>query len=285
MCGGYPKACPERRVMEYGIFNNVSHADYHNLPIDVVSNSYLGELADCPAKARVLKVETPVMVIGRAFHCLLLDGEKVFNNEFAVSPSVDKRTKEGKVKWAEFLLMNPGKSVIDTEDRDNLYNMANAVIRHPFAVRLLAEGRSEVSLFWKDKNTGMDCKARPDRIPAGDKGTIVDVKTVQKASRVGFQSAVVRYGYARQAGMYTIGYNTVTNGKVDQFAFITVEKTDPWRVEVYTLASAFIDWGKSEYHRLMQVEKECREANYWPHYQNAGADTIDLPKYLEVYLD
>jgi len=271
--------------MEYGIFNNISHADYHNMPIEVVSNSYLGDLANCPAKARIIRPETPIMVIGRAFHCLLLDGEAIFNEEFAIAPSVDRRTKEGKAIWADFIVSNPGKSILDTDDRDNLYNMGNAVVRHPFAVKLLAEGRSEVSVFWKDKNTGMDCRVRPDRIPAGEHGTIVDVKTVQSAALPSFANAVVRYGYARQAGMYTIGYNAVTNGAVDQFAFICVEKEDPWRVEVYTLDDAFLDWGKSEFHRLMALEKHCRESNYWPHYQNAGSDTIYLPKYLEIMID
>lgn len=271
--------------MEYGIFNNLSHSDYHNLPIQIVSNSYLANLAYCPVKARILTAETPVMITGRAFHSLLLDGEKVFNEEFAIAPVCDRRTKEGKRTWSEFVLMNPTKTIIDTADRDNLYNMANAVIRHPLALKLLAEGRSEVSIFWRDENTGIDCKARPDRIPAGKRGTIVDVKSVQSASLPAFTNAGVRYGYFRQAGMYTIGYNNVTNGQVDQFAFICVEKVDPWRCEVHTCDDTVLDYGKSEYHRLMALEKECREANYWPHYQNAGADVIYLPKYLEAYID
>jgi hypothetical protein len=273
----------EPGAIAIGIFTNVSHKQYHDLPLEIVSNSYLGELSKCPAAARIVKPTTPAMIMGQAFHCLLLDGEEMFNNEFAVAPVVDRRTKAGKEIWADFILEHPDKAIIDAEDRDKLYNMGNAVIRHPFAVKLLAEGRSEVSIFWKDKGTGADCKVRPDRIPAGDRGTIVDVKTVMSASEAAFTSACVRYGYFRQAGMYTIGYNAVTNGNVDQFAFICVEKEDPYRVEVHTLDDAAIDYGKGEYHRLLHIENECREKNYWPHYQNAGASVIYLPKYLDIY--
>jgi hypothetical protein len=65
------------------------------------------------------------------------------------------------------------------------------------------------------------------------------------------------------------------------FAFIAVEKEPPYRVEVYTLDIDFVQYGWLEFHRLLQIEKECREKNFWPHYVNAGAEELTKPPYVQ----
>ena len=155
--------------------------------------------------------------------------------------------------------------------------MVNAVVKHPFACKLMAEGRSEQTIIWEEE--GQRCKARPDRIPDGEHGVIVDIKTAGSADSKAFTSSCMRYGYAMQAGMYITGFNQVCSAKVDAFVFVVVEKEPPYRVEVYTLEDAFIQWGISEYHRLLALEIECRERNFWPHFQNAGAQELYLPNY------
>ena len=63
------------------------------------------------------KVSEPTlaMAFGSAFHCRVLT-PNLFNESYAVSPTFDRRTKEGKKEYAEFVLANAGKTFIESED-------------------------------------------------------------------------------------------------------------------------------------------------------------------------
>ncbi len=268
--------------METGIYTNIGHSEYHAMR-DRVSNSYLSRLDKCPALVHVPQEATPALTLGRAFHALALEGETAFNAEFAIAPECDRRTKSGKDIWSVFESTNPGKTILSAEDGIRIYGMVESLMKHPFAVKLLAEGRSEVTVLWTDPTTGIDCRCRPDRVPSGNKGVIADLKSVSDASEKAFLNAVLKYGWHREAGMYIEGWNAVTNsnGKVDAFPFIACEKEPPYRVEVYVLDDDFVNFGKSEFHRLLNVEKKCREDKFYPHYINAGAIEITMPHWLD----
>ncbi|MBW2645068.1 MAG: hypothetical protein JRE23_02615 [Deltaproteobacteria bacterium] len=62
-----------------------------------------------------------------------------------------------------------------------------------------------------------------------------------------------------------------------------MEDKPPYRTEVYTLDKDFLKWGYNEYKRLLLIEKECRDAGFYPHYQNAGAVELTKPNYLQSY--
>ena len=136
-----------------------------------------------------------------------------------------------------------------------------------------------MSVFWTDEKTGLPCKCRPDRIPAGDHGVILDLKSVRSADIHAFTSACMTYGYAREAGMYIEGFNAVSNAKVDAFVFICVEKEPPYRTEVYTLEDLFIEYGRKEFHRLINIEAECRKNDLWPHWKNQEIRNLYVPNY------
>lgn len=264
--------------MESGIYPDISHADYHAMT-DEVSNSYLARLDKCPAAAKIPLEDSPAMLLGRAFHSILLEGLETFKANFAIVPDIDRRTKDGKLAYAQFCEENEGKQIISLEDYESIADMYSAVAVHPIASKLLIEGRSEMSVFWTDQRTGLPCKCRPDRVPDGDHGVILDLKSVRDADKEAFNRAVRQYGYARQAAFYIDGFNAVSDAQVDAFVFICVEKEPPYRTEVYTLEDVFISWGRSEYQILMDIEKECRENNYWPNYKYDEIKTLYLPSY------
>ena len=266
-----------------GIFPNVSHDEYHKMT-DIVSNSYLGRLDKCPAAAKVPMEDTPALLFGRVLHSYILDGLKGFTASFImVDPMPTKPTKRSAEKtitaYAEWQKTLNGMTAISIEDYNTLGEMYGAIATHPIASKLLMEGRSEMSVFWTDEKTGLPCKCRPDRIPDGDHGVILDLKSVRSADIHAFTRAVMEYGYAREAGMYIEGFNAVSNAKIDAFVFICVEKEAPFRTEVYTLEDLFIEYGKQEFRRLIEIEAECRKRGYWPNYKNDGIRQLYLPNW------
>jgi hypothetical protein len=261
-----------------GIYSGIPAEVYHGLPY--VSNSYLSRLDKCPAAARVPTEETDALVFGRAAHSYILEGPEVFCQEFVVAPKIDKRTKAGKEQWAEFQEANTGRGLITADDMATIEDMRAAVHAHPFAKKLLGMGVSEQTVIWEDLQTGIMCKCRPDRIPSGGKGVLVDLKTTQEAGEISFARSMVKYGYARQAAMYLDGVARATGETYDAFAFIAVEKSEPYRVETYLIDPEFIQWGRLEYQRLLRLEQMCRAEGEYPNYQHPELVTIYKPNYL-----
>lgn len=274
--------------MEPGIYHNIPNAVYHSWT-DIVSNSYLGRLSKVPAAAKVPQDETEAMKFGRAFHSYVLEYDN-FKNEF-VTPEVfptkpNKRSTQKTIDtYEEWLKSLDGKQAITKDDCETIDKMRDSIMNHPFASKLLAEGISETTLIWQDEETNLLCKARPDRIPKGQKGIVLDLKSTANAAKNALQSDCVKYGYAREGAIYLEGMGRLTGSKYTDliFALIAVEKESPFRCEVYTIEPDFLEWGYGEFHRLLQIEKQCRDANYWPHYNNAGADSIFKPAYLQVW--
>jgi len=267
--------------MKPGIYDNIDHTEYHSM--NRISNSYLDRLAIYPALAKLEVPDTPIFAFGRAFHVRLLE-PNLFDLSVKVLPEINKRTKAGREEYAEFMATYKDYAVITKEELELIKGMEDGVRKHPLASRLVDNGLSEQTVLWTDKETGIECKSRPDKIPKFD-GVVIDLKKTRDASPVGFKRAMVSFRYPQQAGMYLDGIAQATNGEQvpDCFAFVAVEDKKPYRTEVYTLNEDYMNWGLNEYKRLLLLEKECRDNNLWPHYQNAGAVEIEKPSYLQTY--
>ena len=262
-----------------GLYTDMSHTAYNNLPMDIIRNSYLNNLDYCPAKARTaVQKDTPSLLMGRAAHSLVLEGKEVFDSEFAVAPLGDRRSKEGRKAWADFVTDNLTKTVVSQEDWIKIYGMSQAVRSHPFAAQLLAEGLSEQTVIWKDEETGIMCRCRPDRMPKGH-NILVDFKGTKDASSYGFDKAISTYFYYRQAAMYLEGISKITGEQYDAFVLIACEWEFPHRMDVCTIDADYLAWGKQEFHELLRLEARCRDAGHWPHYKDAGARDSCLPAY------
>lgn len=263
--------------MNPGVYPNIPFAEY--LTIEAMSNSYLGRLDKCPAAALVTQEETPALILGRAVHKLVLEGQDAFRQEYAISPQFDRRTSIGKAQAAQFEAENHGQIIIAEDAGMKIRAIANAVYRHPWAKKLLDENVTEQTVIWTDRETGLLCKARPDAVPDEGKLTLIDLKTTSDASEGAFTRSIIKYGYARGAAFYLDGFNAARGTKLDAFIHIAVETAEPYRTEIYLLDDDFIAWGREQYERLLVIEKECRAKNEYPHYSRAYT-TINKPAWL-----
>lgn len=271
---------------EHGLFTDIPAKVYHAMT-DVVSNSYLSRLDSCPAKAKVEQADTPAMLFGRALHSYVLEGEAAFLTEFAVLPEgLDLRTKAGKEVMTDFQIRAAGRELIKSEDFWKIRDIRLSVMAHPLAGEILKHGISESSAFWVDDQTGIKCKCRPDWSPSNLTGArcLIDLKSTNDASFKGFQRSVVQYGYYRQAAWYIDGVNAaaglVGDDDIDSMLFIAVEKEAPYRVECYLLSDEFVEFGRKECRRLLELEKQCRENNDWPNYTSSGITEIAAPSWM-----
>lgn len=262
--------------------------EYHSRP--EVGHSSLVRIMRSPAHYREY-IENPVeptsnMVLGTAFHSYLLE-EEIFRRNFVVMPKFDKRTKEGKENAAVWEAENSSKTGLTAEQVQTISDMTSSVKRHLGAASLLSYGLSETSGFWTEKQTGIDCKFRPDFLVL-DRSTntitgIVDVKTCIDASADGFSKAIVNLGYDVQAPYYQDGLFELTGYRVP-FYFIAVEKEPPYAVAVYRTSDSMMNIGRKKYQAALQLLRWCKESNTWPAYQPNGViEEIDLPRWASNF--
>ena len=209
---------------------------------------------------------TPAQIFGTAMHAAILEPER-FNQEYAVAPLVDKRTKAGKEEWAAFVAENEGKTVISREDYDQIFAMKIQLMKSDKVLELL-HGEHEKTYVWKDEETGEECKIRLDCLTKWDgRPVIVDYKTVSSCEDGVFERECRRYGYKIQAGMYTEGLAVATDFMTDAgFMFICQEKTPPYAVRIYQCDPGFIEQGNRQFHELLRYYHQCRESGEWPGY-------------------
>lgn len=211
--------------------------------------------------------DTPALLFGRAAHKRILEPE-TFETEFAVAPECDRRTKEGKEIYNNFVLQSDGKDVISRSDSEAIEQMNNAIDAVPLARQLLT-GKCERSFFWVDDATGEDCKCRPDCITTWEgKKYIVDYKTTDSCADGHFERTCKKYGYKLQAGMYCEG---LFNFDWDEygFAFVAQEKAPPYAVRVYICDTEFIKEGKDQFREALGIYHNCKETGNWYGYEGA----------------
>ena len=243
------------------VVNDMPAEEYHRVP--AVSSTFIKKFSVSPAESQIQMESSPSMVIGSGAHSLILEGADVFGKEFTISPKFDLRTNIGKSDKAKFELANIGKTPLN-EDQFNLVQGMNAsVFAHPTSSLLFNGGTPEVSVFWTDDTTGMDCKARFDYLT---KGMIVDLKTAADASAGGFERAIAKYSYHIQAAFYLRAAKEA-GLDVGTFTFVAVGNSEPHEVTVGEIDVDAVSRSHLECNRILSLIKECRERNYWPAFQ------------------
>ena len=222
------------------------------------------------------KEDTSSLAFGRAAHKYILEKDDFFN-EFAVAPECDRRTKEGKEIYAEFVASSEGKDVISAADFEQICEMAQAIDDDPFAREFFnADAIYEKSYFWTDSATGEVCKVRPDCITEFEgKKYIVDYKTTDSCADGHFERSVKKYGYKFQAGMYREG---VFQNELEDFGFVFVaqEKTAPYAVRVYFCSEAFIQEGYDQFREAIGILHYCKTYNNFYGYEGADSRMTEL---------
>ena len=254
-----------------GVYKNLSNDDYHN-DTTAISRSGLWEFRKAPAKYwnshlnpdRPPKKITPDMEFGSAFHTFVLEPH-LFYKKYAVLPEgIDKRTNDGKARFADFLIKSQGKTALKKEEMDKLILMKESVLNHPEASQLIVGGAVEHSIFWEDRHSGVLCKTRPD---IWHDNMTVDLKTTSSADERSFINSVASYGYHLQSAMNREGIYQSGGNDITTHAFVCVEKEWPHLVAVYILDNNTLDFAHNMFKNTLQDFKKCKESNIWNGYE------------------
>ena len=138
----------------------------------------------------------------------------------------------------------------------------------PLLVACRDGGWVEVSAFWTDGPSGVDCRARWDGayLTVGGRLVIVDLKTSTSAHPATFaRKSVAAYGYHIQQAHYVDAAEAL--GHPDPlFVFCVVEKDPPYVASPIVLDPADADLGARLAARAREIYRDCEAAGVWPGY-------------------
>lgn len=262
------------------LVHGMSNRDYHAEGKYFSSSQlkYLNAKSPAHFKAKYIdkilpeKGQSEAMVLGSLVHTLVLEPLN-FAKEYVVSPTVDRRTKEGKAQWIDFLASNPGKTLIEEELLDKATLMHDSVFKNQEAKALLVTGEKEESYFWKCQGSGLNFKARLDQVCPK---WFVELKTTADASPQGFQKQAYNLGYDISLYHYREGLRAVKDIEPPAY-FVCVESEAPYVCQVYKAGDSFWELGHERWlNAITRLEQAVRE-NKWQSYEASEQLTLEAP--------
>lgn len=284
----------------------------HDLPADqyhahpAIGRSGLELIAQSPKHYwdRYLNPDRPEQddnehfAFGRAFHSYILEPELFRDTYVTIPADAPKKPTSTQINakkpsdatlaqlawWSEFAAKTKGKQLLTNDDYERLENIAQNVRQHGGARALLSmPGKAEVTVFWNDPVTGVECKARFDWLT--DDGIIVDTKTCRTANPDGedgqnFIKDAYAHGYPMQAAWYSEGYRQAFGKDPAAFVFIAAEKTRPYCVSVMRTTEVFVAYGDTQWRKHLSTYAACLKTGIWPAYSDKIIE-LGLPDWVE----
>jgi exodeoxyribonuclease VIII len=206
-------------------------------------------------------------LIGSLTHWIVLDhtitGTALQHCPYVVAPKCDRRTTAGKQLYADFCVSAGDRQVLTDTAWNTAWNCARSILADDKTMHLLQPeiGIVEQALVWRDHETGLPCKCKPDyRRP----DLVVDLKTCQNAKPDKFIYDIGKLKYHAQAAHYLTGIDAVEGYEPERrWVFIAVSKNPPYEVSALELDQESIDAGRELNSQALRMIAEAKESGDW----------------------
>lgn len=281
---------PGALITEPGIYSNVPIERYHSsglfLEPSVSSSGLRTIFNDSPMEywiqsplnpLRLPPKQTEAFTLGRATHHLLL-GEPDFLKYYAVRPEMYLGSKWNSTRtvckeWeAEKLLQ--GIEILKPAMWSAIQGMAgilpwqinledSGLKNSPLVQAGVLNGLVEHTVCWRDEETGIWVKIRPDNIPTSD-GDGADLKTTIDVGYEELQRTIGKYRYDIQAAMIREGLRRVLGLDASNFIFIFVMNEPPHLVRPVQIKPSEMDEADKDWRVALRTMRKCLDQGRWP---------------------
>lgn len=198
----------------------------------------------------IQNADSKSMGLGRLVHLAILEPER-FTSSVKITPTVDRRTKEGKSAFEAF---NSSLTETDVMVDQESYKTALA-IKDSFFSRVDMFNGGEFEKIHLFEMNGVECKAKFDYI---DDNYIIDLKTTQSCSDDSFKWSSKKFGYDLQAAFY---YNAAIamDGKPRAYLIAAIETEAPYLMNVFEVTQPMLEHRTNEIMSLLENFKQRTE--------------------------
>ena len=250
----------------------VFHEDeklYHSRADENLSSHQLKDFRKCPAfyyrkrSGLIPEPDRPAFLVGRAVHCLAIEGRAEFDRRFLVGGPINDKTgkpygagTKAHAEWAR----KQTREVLAEEQAGPVEAMAAAVRAHDLASRMFSGGVAEGVV--RIPYEGVACQIRIDCLhPAYG---LIDLKTTESLDW--FETDTRKYGYLHQLAFYR-DVLALAAGMIPEdipCRLVAVEKEEPFRCGVWLVTAALLDDHAMENRRAIEELRACRDSGMWP---------------------
>lgn len=296
-------------ITEPGAYPDIDAEDYHGNP------NLLPEPSLSSSGAKLLLNKSPYhfwansllnpnrppqpershFAIGRMAHDLILLPERPIEDFYHVLPEGFAWNKTNQMRWEieeANTARREGKTLIKAADAVIAYAAADSLKRNELAMACITNGVTEETLVWKDEETGVWLRARPDFRPHSivdrlQTRVVADIKVVAETSITpqGFSRHILNYGYHVTAAMYWEGIEKVHGIAPTHWVHVPVEKAFPFTAEVYPLPMEDIERGRQLMRRAVRLFADCLSKDKWPSHTSAEPVEVGLPIFARMNHD
>jgi len=252
------------------IITDLSNEDYHASM--ALSSSNLKDMLISPYhywyKKNVPHKSTPALLFGTLLHTMLLEPH-LFDKEYFVMEKPKRVSKIGKALYSELDIERGSRQWITPEDHSQAQMMIGSLMSNKLVKSLLEASYVEQSLFFKDKQTGIDCKVRADAISLKD-GIVLDLKsTAISANEEDFKYTVRKYKYDLSANFYLEGFEGYC-GEPLKFLWLGVEKSPPYSMGLYLMSHEVRQRGQEQCRQALALYQKAKLSGGFETFHNDG---------------
>jgi len=182
-----------------------------------------------------------------------------------------RSTKLYKELYSTWKEDNRGKYIIGEhgkESWDVIYEVLKSCKQDAVISRLIQNTEYQYSLYWKDEETGLNLRTRPD-ICKVNHNVIVDIKTAIDGHPNKFSKQAANLDYLFQAAMQIDG--VIKSGlmpQVDNYYYLVLEKNVPYSATLYRVDEEDLQIAQFMYRSTLKKVAEAKETNMYPSYSD-----------------
>jgi hypothetical protein len=169
-----------------------------------------------------------------------------------------------------------GLTVITKTDLQTIVRMSKELAADPAVQRGVLNGYIEHSWFWKDKETGVWLKTRPDASP-NDSLDFTDLKTCSSVSWSDLSRSIDKLGYDQQGALVGDACRNILGKDMQSFSLLFIESKPPCDVEFVTLKPNTLAIGDEANKIALRTFADCMDNRRWPGVRGGRAE----PKWWE----
>jgi hypothetical protein len=214
------------------------------------------------------KMDREWKALGNAAHHLFIGAPGEFREGFIVRPDTapDGRAwnmnNKGCKRWVADAHRD-GKVVLSPAQIETIKCMAENLARHPITAGGVLDGLIERSLVWRDAETGLWCKARPD-VLLPESAEVADIKTTRSVLLTDLTRSAAEMNYHQQGALAADGMKAVFGIEMTGFILVWLEKPRPNCVRVTSIDADDLARGRMMNRVALRTLANCIEHNHWP---------------------
>ena len=242
---------------------------YRRRAAECMSSHQLRDFRWCPAyfvrkrAGLVSYSDSPAFLVGRALHCLAIEGRAEYDRRYMTGGPVNEKTgkpygadTKAHREWAAA----QERDVLTADQAALVEQMADAAASHDVASRWFSGGVGECVA--RHPLGGVPCQIRIDCLHPNH--GIVDLKTT--ADIDWFESDARKFGYLHQLAFYRdvlAGAAGVKPGDIP-CRLVAVEKDEPFRCGAWTVTPGSLDDCSRQNLAALDQYVRCEASGVWP---------------------